>query len=64
MFLVKMKNAFVPISRVFRVNTYSRISTVPQLEGYKGVSEVSERALERSERAEQECEASVALKSK
>ena len=27
-FLVKMKNAFVPVKRVYSVNTYSRISTV------------------------------------
>ena len=27
--LVKMKNAFVPVKRVYSVNTYSRISTVP-----------------------------------
>ena len=26
-FLVKMKNAFVPVERVYGVNTYSRIST-------------------------------------
>ena len=29
-FLVKMKNAFVPIERVYSMNTYSRISTVPR----------------------------------
>ena len=29
-FLVKMKNAFVPVKRDNSVNTYSRISTVPR----------------------------------
>ena len=29
-FLVKMKNVFVPVKRVYSVNTYSRISTVPR----------------------------------
>ena len=29
-FLVKMKNAFVPVKRVYSVNIYSRISTVSQ----------------------------------
>ena len=28
-FLVKMKNAFVPVKRVYSVRTCSRISTVP-----------------------------------
>ena len=28
-FLVKMKNVFAPIKRVFRLNTYSRFLTVP-----------------------------------
>ena len=30
-FLVKMKNAFVPVKRNHSVNTYSRISTVPRV---------------------------------
>ena len=47
MFLVKMKNAFVPIERVYMVNTYLGISL-----SHEGVSEVSERARERSERRE------------
>ena len=49
-FLVKMKNAFVPIERVNSMNTYSRIS-----QSHKGVSKVSERAHECSERSEAEC---------
>jgi len=40
-FLVKTKNAFVPVARDNSVNTYSRISTVP-------------RGSERSERSEAE----------
>ena len=41
-FLVKMKNAFVPVKRVYSVNTHSRISTV---------SQGSERAREQNELA-------------
>ena len=44
-FLVSAKNAFVSVKRDNSMNTYSRISNVPQ------VSEVSERAREQSERA-------------
>ena len=56
-FLVSVKNAFVPVKRDNSVNTYSRISTVS--EPVNGVSERSERskaercgASERSERCE------------
>ena len=45
-FLVTTKNAFVPVERVYSVNTYLRNSL-----SHEGVSEVSERARERSERA-------------
>ena len=45
-FLVKMKNAFDPVKRDHSVNTYSRISTVPQgserSEPVNGASELSE----------------------
>ena len=44
-FLVKVKNAFVPIKRVYSTNIYSRISL--------SYEEVSEQARERSERAKQ-----------
>ena len=43
-FLVTMQNAFVPVERIYSVNTFSRISTVPR--GTEGVKEVSERACE------------------
>ena len=29
-FLVKMKNAFIPFERIYSMNKYSRISTVPR----------------------------------
>ena len=29
-FLVSAKNAFVPVKRVYSMNTFSRISTIPQ----------------------------------
>ena len=47
-FLLTTKNVFVPVKRVYSVNTYLRISLF-----HKGVSEVSERAHEWSEGAKQ-----------
>ena len=44
-FVLMTKNVFVPVKLIDSVNTYSRISTVPQ------VSKVSERARERIEQA-------------
>ena len=44
-FLVKTKNVFVPVKRVYSVNTYSRISTVSRgSEGSEQARELSERA--------------------
>ena len=48
MFLVKMKNAFVPIEQIYSVNTYLGISL-----SHKGVSEVSEPVNGASEQSEQ-----------
>ena len=47
-FLVTTKNMFVPIERVYSVNTYSWISL-----SHKGLSEVNEQAHERSKWAKQ-----------
>ena len=47
MFLVKTKNVFVPVKRDNSVNTYSRISTVPQgSERSEGASPCMEQANE------------------
>ena len=54
-FLVKMKNAFVPIERVYSMNTYSRISTVPRgSERSEWASWWTEGASKRSEQSEAE----------
>ena len=46
MFLLLTKNVFVPVKRVFSVNTYLWIQL-----SHKGVGEVSEQAREQSEQA-------------
>ena len=47
-FLVSAKNAFAPMKRDISVNTYLKFQL-----SHEGVSEVSERARERSERVKQ-----------
>ena len=53
-FLVKIKNAFVTVKRVYSMNTYSRISTVPRgSERSERASLCTERASKASKRSEQ-----------